>query len=104
VLAFVTYRSGLIETGAPRRALEELARFGRAFVSIDALAAAAAALGTMSSRYIWLLGAAGLVCAAAGWWLKYTIVVRAAFNQGFALPTTPVRGSGTTHTGARPGW
>jgi phenylacetyl-CoA:acceptor oxidoreductase subunit 2 len=104
VLAFVTYRSGLIETGAPRRALEELARFGRAFVLIDALAAAAAALGTISSRYVWLLGAAGLMCAAAGWWLKYTIVVRAAFNQGFALPMTPVRGSGTTHAGARPGW
>jgi phenylacetyl-CoA:acceptor oxidoreductase subunit 2 len=47
---------------------------------------------------------AGIIAAVSGWWLKFTIVTRAAFNQGFALPTTPVRGAGSTHPGARPGW
>ena len=39
---------------------------------------------------------AALAAIAAGWWLKFALVTRAAFNQGFALPHVPVRG-------ARPG-
>ena len=39
---------------------------------------------------------AAIAIVAAGWWLKLTLVTRAAFNQGFALPHVPVRG-------ARPG-
>jgi phenylacetyl-CoA:acceptor oxidoreductase subunit 2 len=35
---------------------------------------------------------AALATIAAGWWLKLTLVTRAAFNQGFALPHVPVRG------------
>lgn len=46
---------------------------------VDALAAAAAAL-------------AGLAALAAGWRFKFALVVRASFNQGFALPHVPVRG------------
>jgi phenylacetyl-CoA:acceptor oxidoreductase subunit 2 len=38
------------------------------------------------------LAAAGLAALAAGWVLKFTLVVRAAYNQGFALPRLPVRG------------
>ena len=37
-----------------------------------------------------------IAAVAAGWWLKLTLVTRAALNQGFALPHLPVRG-------ARPG-
>jgi phenylacetyl-CoA:acceptor oxidoreductase subunit 2 len=40
--------------------------------------------------------AAPLVAVAAvgaGWWLKFALVTRAAFNQGFALPHLPVRGA-----------
>jgi phenylacetyl-CoA:acceptor oxidoreductase subunit 2 len=104
MLAFAAYRRGVATVGAPRRALEELARFGRTFGWVDAGAAAAAVLGAAGSRYAWLSGAAGLIAAGAGWWLKYTLVVRAAFNQGFELPMTPVRGAGSTRAGARPGW
>ena len=39
---------------------------------------------------------AAIAIVATGWWLKYVLVTRAAFNQGFALPHLPVRG-------ARPG-
>jgi len=35
---------------------------------------------------------AGAVAFATGLWLKYALVTRAAFNQGFALPRLPVRG------------
>jgi phenylacetyl-CoA:acceptor oxidoreductase subunit 2 len=36
---------------------------------------------------------AGLAALAAGWWLKHALVTRASFNQGFALPHLPVRGT-----------
>jgi phenylacetyl-CoA:acceptor oxidoreductase subunit 2 len=35
---------------------------------------------------------AGLCAAAAGAYLKFTLVTRAGFNQGFAIPHLPVRG------------
>jgi phenylacetyl-CoA:acceptor oxidoreductase subunit 2 len=35
---------------------------------------------------------AGLVALAGGLWFKYTLVTRAGFNQGYALPHLPVRG------------
>lgn len=39
-----------------------------------------------------LLVGAGLLAAGAGAWLKFTLVTRVAFNQGFALAHLPVRG------------
>ena len=35
---------------------------------------------------------AGVAALAAGWRFKFVLVVRASFNQGFALPRIPVRG------------
>jgi phenylacetyl-CoA:acceptor oxidoreductase subunit 2 len=35
----------------------------------------------------------GLVALAAGWRAKFVVVRRAAYNQGFALPVLPVRGT-----------
>jgi phenylacetyl-CoA:acceptor oxidoreductase subunit 2 len=39
-----------------------------------------------------LLVVASLFAAAAGAWLKFTLITRAGFNQGFALAHLPVRG------------
>jgi phenylacetyl-CoA:acceptor oxidoreductase subunit 2 len=51
------------------------------------------------------LGAmAGLVALLAGWFLKFTIVARAAYNQGFALAHTPARTPGYGGPGTKPGW
>jgi len=36
---------------------------------------------------------AAFAVIASGWWFKLTLVTRAAFNQGFALPHLPVRGA-----------
>jgi phenylacetyl-CoA:acceptor oxidoreductase 26-kDa subunit len=47
---------------------------------------------------------AGVLAAAAGGWFKYTLVRRAAFTQGFALPRTPSRGDGKAGQGVQPGW
>jgi phenylacetyl-CoA:acceptor oxidoreductase subunit 2 len=35
---------------------------------------------------------AAFAALATGWWFKYTLVTRAALNQGFALPHLPARG------------
>jgi phenylacetyl-CoA:acceptor oxidoreductase subunit 2 len=35
---------------------------------------------------------AGLLVAGAGGWLKFMLITRAGFNQGFALAHLPVRG------------
>jgi phenylacetyl-CoA:acceptor oxidoreductase subunit 2 len=58
------------------------------------LAAAVVALGApLPSQAIWVLQVvAGALALAAGLWFKYTLVTRAGFNQGFALPHLPVRG------------
>jgi phenylacetyl-CoA:acceptor oxidoreductase 26-kDa subunit len=47
---------------------------------------------------------AGLLVIEAGWRLKFCIVRKAAFNQGFALPFTPNRGLTGAHQGIKPGW
>jgi phenylacetyl-CoA:acceptor oxidoreductase subunit 2 len=71
-------------------------------LTIIAVAAILAAAALGGGR--WLLIVAGLAALAAGWLLKFTIVVRAAYNQGFALPLLPVRGPGHAAAGVKPGW
>jgi phenylacetyl-CoA:acceptor oxidoreductase subunit 2 len=51
-----------------------------------------------------LAALAGVLAAATGGWFKYTLVCRAAFTQGFALPRTPSRGEGKPGPGVQPGW
>jgi len=47
---------------------------------------------------------AGLAMAVSGWFVKVTIVLRAARSNGFAVAHTPVRGRGTSRAGERHGW
>jgi phenylacetyl-CoA:acceptor oxidoreductase subunit 2 len=70
----------------------------RAAVKSPALQPAGKALvwiGTVLPLALVLLvpPAAGLLALAAGWWLKLALLTRASFNQGFALPHLPVRGT-----------
>jgi phenylacetyl-CoA:acceptor oxidoreductase 26-kDa subunit len=107
LLVYFVYRSTLARTGAPHNALAVLEDFGRRFAVLD-VAAAALIVGTAlvpaggSAAIAVLL--AGLLAVLAGGLLKFTIVVRAAFNQGFALPRLPDRGSGSIAQAVKPGW
>jgi len=47
---------------------------------------------------------AGVAAAAAGLGFKFLLITRAGYNQGFALPHTPVRGTGRAGPAVRPGW
>lgn len=100
------YRRALARSGAPKGALAVLAGIDRVF-SLGGNWAPAVLLLLAIPEY----GAAnaiafvaGIAAAGAGWFLKFTIVARAAFNQGFALPIVPIRGTGKRLPGTKPGW
>ena len=52
----------------------------------------------------WPIAGAALVGIASGWYLKFILVTRAGYNQGFALPVLPIRGQGEVLAGIKPGW
>lgn len=96
-LAWLAYRRRLAACAAPR-ALAALDRAGgmlqTAGTWIALALVAPVGIGLVSGASAALLAAlAGVAAAAAGAWLKYTLVTRAAFNQGFALAKLPVRGA-----------
>jgi len=100
------YRRALVKRGAPKGALDVLAGIDLPFSlagnwgPVVLLLLAIPEYG--AANVLALL--AGVVAAVTGWFLKYTIVARAAFNQGFALPALPIRGMGKRVEGTKPGW
>lgn len=93
---WLAYRRCLATRAAPR-ALAALDAAGRwlqlagSWVPLVLLALVASRLigGGLAAP---LLALAGLLAVAAGAWLKFTLITRAGFNQGFALAHLPVRG------------
>lgn len=99
------YRRGL-QDNAPLQALAALDRAEPvAIVAGTILPMAAALAATLAPGFYTVLAAiGGILAAAAGWYLKWVIVTRAAYNQGFALAHTPARGGGSPGPGTKPGW
>lgn len=92
-LAWTRYRAA-IRKGAPKQAVEPLEVAGKGLLQLGTvvplvLGVAALALPAAAPAAAAL---AGLAAIAAGWRLKFVLVTRAAWNQGFALPHLPVRG------------
>ena len=86
-IAWSRYWSALKQSGS-RAALES---GGKALIQIGTMVPLALVLGA-----VFLPQAAALAAVAAiltGWRLKFALVTRAAFNQGFVLPQLPVRGT-----------
>ena len=105
-LAWTVYFKALEKNGLPKKAMEVLRPFGAKFEMLGQLAPEILiVIGIFYGAVLpGLTFVAGLVALAAGWWLKYTIVARAAYNQGYALPVLPVRGQGEVQPGIKPGW
>jgi phenylacetyl-CoA:acceptor oxidoreductase subunit 2 len=100
VLLWRAYRQELEAPSTPRKVLAvldtielPLVKIGHWTVVVMLLLALAMPVGAGA----WLIAAAGLLAAAGGWLLKYTLIVRASFTQGYALPRLPVRGAGVPH-------
>lgn len=97
VFVWLAYRRRLAG-GAARGAAIALDRAGRALqiagtvvpLAIVVLVVAGAVSGP---TIVPLVALAGVGAAVAGAYAKYTLVVRAAFNQGFAIKHLPVRGA-----------
>ncbi len=101
-----SYQAALKSGGAPLRALTALDDFKSwLFVAGLALPSVLIVSGiVISAAQVVLFTLAGIFIAAAGAALKFVIVTRAGFNQGFSLEHTPVRGSGVAGPAVRPGW
>lgn len=107
-LAWYAYRSSLQRERAPRRALRAVSKIEVPFAMLGnwaPLALLVIALASSSTNVVFWFGT---ICALAvvlsGWLFKVVLVTRAAFNQGFALPRTAVRGAGSGGPAAKPGW
>ena len=86
-VAWSRYWTALKQPGS-RAALESA---GKALIQLGTIAPLALVLGAFFLPQAAAL--AGVAAVLAGWWLKFVLVTRAAFNQGFALPRLPVRGA-----------
>ena len=93
-LAWSIYR-GSVAKSAARPALAALDRAGKILIQFGTIAPLALLLlGVFAAdiaRIALLL--AGVVALATGWQFKFVLITRAAYNQGFALPHLPVRGT-----------
>ncbi|MCX7147852.1 MAG: dimethyl sulfoxide reductase anchor subunit [Rhodocyclales bacterium] len=101
-----SYLGGMIADGAPDAALKVLRGIDSRFVvfgHVLPVVAVAAVLAGIPGRAGWIF-VAGLVVVASGWFLKFTLIRRAAFTQGIAVLHLPVRGSGAGGAAAKPGW
>jgi phenylacetyl-CoA:acceptor oxidoreductase subunit 1 len=104
--AWRSYFGGLRREGAPTRSLEVLQEFAPTLLVLGGLVPIllTGIGGVFPSIAAILYTVAGVSSVAAGAALKFVIITRAAYNQGFALEHTPVRGSGAAGPGVKPGW
>jgi phenylacetyl-CoA:acceptor oxidoreductase subunit 2 len=92
-LLWRAWRRRIAASAAPR-ALAAIDRSGQVLLwlgSVLPLALTAFAVSVAGASGP-LLASAGFFAAVAGAAFKFTLITRAAFNQGFALPRLPVRG------------
>jgi len=98
VVVWLAYRKRLA-AAAPRahaaiQRADRVLQLAGTLVPLGLIAAIGA--GAVSETWVVVTAAiAGLAATAAGATLKYELVTRAAFNQGFALQHLPVRGTRT---------
>jgi Fe-S-cluster-containing dehydrogenase component/DMSO reductase anchor subunit len=100
------YLVHLMKDGAPARSLDVLRPCRGWFLAVGFIAPATViTLGfILPDAAEVLFAVAGIMVFAAGWVLKFVMITRAAYNQGFALPHTPVRGFGFPGGAVKPGW
>jgi phenylacetyl-CoA:acceptor oxidoreductase subunit 2 len=100
------YFNALVGDGVPTRTLEIFTAcrgwFFAAGLMLPVVPVAVGLLLPVADAVLFAL--AGLSVFASGWAVKFILITRAAYNQGFALPHTPIRGSGIPGPAVKPGW
>ena len=100
-ILMLVYAYRLIGTKVPRAAHQGI----RTVTAIVVLAGGVAPAGLLVAPVPAFAAALGGVLACvSGWYLKYMLVCRLAYTQGFAIERTPARGAAPAGPGARPGW
>ncbi len=105
-IAWGAYRRHLTWHGAPAAARKALQAINLQLLVLGTIAPVvllAAALGFADHAGLIALPT-GLLGLAEGWLIKDTIVTRAAFNQGFAVPHMPRLGPANGDSGIRQEW
>ena len=106
-VAWSRYRAALARAGAPTGALSALdaspaliaaLQFVLVLLTIWGLPALGLPFGAAATAL------AGLGAVATGWVFKFTLITRAAFDQGYAINRMPARGAGPGRAGIQPGW
>lgn len=108
VARFFAWRGyrGALAGNAPKATLAVLERSEGPFVGVGhavPLLLLAVAVAVPAARAP-LLAVAALSALLAGAGLKFVLVTRASYNQGFAIMHTPARGASTGGVGSKPGW
>ncbi len=105
--SWTRYLSGLRSEGAPAKTIAVLEKFEAWFLVLGlAFPTALVILAWVAPRAV-LFALAGVCIAGTGAALKFILVTRAGYNQGFALAHIPVRGSGApgvSFARVKPGW
>lgn len=102
--AWQRYLAALVADGAPTGTLSAFRDIAPVFVWGGNLVPVLLAIVAVAAGMPILVMLAGVLVVAAGWQMKYSLVCRAAFTQGFALPRQPVRGKGQVGPAVKPGW
>lgn len=103
------YLAGLANNAVPQGALKVLHGIDKRFLLMGHLLPALLltllwARPNSSVAFAATLLTSGLLLSVSGWWMKFTLVRRAAFTQGIALPHLPTRGRGAAGPAVKPGW
>ncbi|MBK6401547.1 MAG: dimethyl sulfoxide reductase anchor subunit [Rhodocyclaceae bacterium] len=102
--AWRRYFAALRSDGAPSGTIKAFGDMATMFIWAGNAVPAALVFAAVLMAVPLLVALAGILALAGGWWMKYTLVCRAAFTQGFALPKQPVRGKGQAGPAVKPGW
>jgi len=102
--AWTRYRHALSQ-GAPKGTLKSLRQFSPWMAILaHTVPALLILLSYLSPEYAEpTLGLAAFLIMLGGWMMKFTIITRASYNQGFSIDRAPDIGGGAG-AGAKPGW
>lgn len=105
-LAWAAYRRALARDGAPAKALSVLDGYRPWLLTSGLIVPTVCVIAGLLVQALTapLFVVAGIAAAAAGLGFKFLLITRAGYNQGFALPHTPVRGTGQAGPAVKPGW
>ena len=105
-IAWFNYYYEMRKSGAPEKAIAVLKELNLIMLSAGiGLALFLALIGVFINEFNNEFGAAaGLVSLLSGWYLKFSIIARASYNQGVPLADPPLRGATDIEPGStKPG-